>query len=164
MALVHENLYRAGNFARVPMATHLGKLCAQLGQVYALDDTRVSLNVQIDDIALSLDQAVSCGLIVNELVSNALKHAFAGAQGGRIDVRMHQTRDHFYALTVADTGTGLPLHIEPGNAETLGLQLVEDLSHQLRGTLRVQRGAGTRFTVEFRVEPDIAHPATEKLA
>lgn len=165
MALVHENLYRAGNFARVPMATHLGKLCAQLGQVYGLDEARVRIHMQIDDIELSLGQAVSCGLIVNELVSNALKHAFPGEQRGSITVRMHQTPHHGYALTVADTGIGLPLDIEPANAETLGLQLVEDLSHQLRATLRVQRGAGTSFAVEFRVEPDIPTPlnAAEKL-
>lgn len=155
MALVHENLYRAGNFVRVPMATHLGKLCTQLGHAYGLDESRVRLRVCIDDIELRLDQAVPCGLIVNELVSNALKHAFPAGQRGHIEVRMRQTHNHLCTLTVADDGIGLPAHVEPAHAETLGLQLVEDLSHQLRGTLAIQRGQGTRFAVEFRVDPDL---------
>ncbi|MET1115216.1 MAG: AAA family ATPase [Comamonas sp.] len=153
MALVHENLYRAGDFARVPMAAHLGTLCSQLGQVYGLDESRVRLRMRVSDIELRLDQAVSCSLIVNELVANALKHAFPGEQHGHIEVRMQQTRNQFYTLTVKDSGIGLPAHIEPAEVDTLGLQLVEDLSHQLRGTLSVQRGPGTRFTVEFPIEP-----------
>lgn len=165
MALVHENLYRAGNFARVPMATHLGKLCAQLGKAYGLDESRVRLRMRVDDIELCLDQAVSCGLIVNELVSNALKHAFPGEQRGEIEVQMRQADNHVCTLSVGDTGIGLPAHVEPVQAETLGLQLVDDLSRQLCGTLSVQRDRGTRFAVEFRVEHDLPAPgsAQEKL-
>ncbi|QMV75097.1 AAA family ATPase [Comamonas piscis] len=159
MALVHENLYRAGNFARVPMDQHLEKLCAQLGHVYALDASRVRLHVQVDDIELSLSQAVSCGLIVNELVSNALKHAFPDGSSGTIHVRMQPLPNQHYRLTVADSGIGLPSNIGPESAETLGLQLVADLSHQLRGRLRVVREAGTLFCIEFRMDAGLPSPA-----
>ncbi len=164
MALVHENLYRAGNFARVPMDQHLEKLCAQLCHVYGLDERRVRLHLQVDDIELSLSQAVSCGLIVNELVSNALKHAFPGGSSGDIHVRMQALPEQRYQLTVADSGIGLPVHIGPESADTLGLQLVVDLSHQLRGKLQVVREAGTLFCIEFRMDTGLPQtaPNTER--
>ena len=79
MALVHENLYRAGNFARIPMRAHIQNLAAHLIRAYGLQSRHIELSTEIDDIELDLDQAVSIGLIINELVSNALKHAFPPA-------------------------------------------------------------------------------------
>ena len=159
MALVHENLYRAGNFARVPMAAHIVKLCDQLRRAYGVDDQRVSVVVRVDDIQLSLGRAVSCGLIVNELVSNALKHAFPGERRGELRIRMQATSEGRVALSVSDDGVGLPAGLFVTDADTLGLQLVDDLTQQLHGRLETHRGddhggGGASFVVTFDTDTD----------
>ncbi len=153
MALVHENLYRAGNFARVPMATHLQNLCAQLARAYGLETQHVTLHVDADDLHLDLSRAVSCGLIVNELVSNALKHAFTRGRAGSIQVRLRTLTGGRCELSVADDGVGLPEGIDVQSAESLGLQLVGDLTAQLHARLEVSRIAGTHWTVYFDADP-----------
>jgi len=154
MALVHENLYRAGNFARVPMAAHIGNLCAQLTRAYGTDERKVTMTSRLQDVQLGLNRAVSCGLIVNELVSNALKHAFPGERTGEILIALEITRQGRYALSVGDDGVGLPADIDVARADSLGLQLVDDLTHQLHGELQVVRGGGTTFVVTFDADPD----------
>ena len=156
MALVHENLYRAGNFARVPMAAHLHNLCAQLVRAYGMEAQSIVLDVRADDLHLDLSRAVSCGLIVNELVSNALKHAFLRGQPGTVRVRLRVLHEGRCELSVDDDGLGLPALIDVANAETLGLQLVGDLTAQLHGRLSVDRSRGTRWTIAF--EADLKEP------
>ncbi|MET0969684.1 MAG: histidine kinase dimerization/phosphoacceptor domain -containing protein [Tardiphaga sp.] len=148
MAMVHENLYRAGNFAEIEMQAHLESLCLQLDRAYGL--ARVHLVADSDDVTLDLDRAVSCGLIVNELVSNALKHAFPTDRSGQITVHFGGRGDGTCSLTVADNGIGLPLHIDIAGTRSLGLQLVRDLVEQLDGVLFVDRSAGTRFELTFK--------------
>lgn len=154
MALVHENLYRAGNFARVSMAAHIRKLCAQLARAYGADESRVALVCEVEDIQLGLNRAVSCGLIVNELVSNALKHAFPGDRRGQVRVTLQTTPDGRCALGVSDDGVGLPGDIELATADSLGLQLVDDLSAQLHGEVVARRDIGTAFIVAFDADPE----------
>lgn len=154
MALVHENLYRAGNFARVPMAAHIGNLCAQLARAYGTDERKVQLTSDVQDIQLGLSRAVSCGLIVNELVSNALKHAFPEERSGEIRITLHTTAAGRYVLSVADDGVGLPTDIDVSRADSLGLQLVDDLTQQIHGELLVDRHGGTRFVVTFDAEAE----------
>ena len=149
MALVHENLYRAGNFSKIPMHSHIDMLCAQLMRAYGSPDKSVELVVDVGDLHLEMNRAVSCGLIVNELVSNALKHAFSGRTRGRIQIALESTDAGRYALRVADDGIGLPEGLDFGRADSLGLQLVHDLTQQLEGQIEVVRNHGTRFTVTF---------------
>src|SRR6202040_780627 len=106
MALVHENLYRAGNFARISMATHIQNLCAHLTRAYGMNRRRVELAIRIGDVQLDLDRAVPCGLIVNELVSNALKHAFPDGRAGRVCVELQPFGDTQLVLVVGDDGVG----------------------------------------------------------
>ena len=149
MAMVHENLYRAGNLARVSMDVHIQSLCAQLFRSYGTHRQRIQLASAIDDIQLDLDRAIPCGLLVNELVSNALKHAFPDSMHGSISVTLSLVHgaDRQLELSVADDGIGLP---DGGiSKNSLGLQLVDDLTHQLRGTLFVDSAGGTRFTIRF---------------
>ena len=146
MALVHENLYRAGNFSEIAMRAHVRSLCAHLAQAYG--SAGIAVVADSDDIALDLDRAVSCGLVINELVSNALKHAFPGGSG-RIDVSFNVAPDGRCVLTVADDGIGLPDDIDIVAATSLGLLLVRDLVGQLHGELTVERHAGTRFVLAF---------------
>lgn len=148
MAMVHENLYRAGNFAEIAMQAHIESLCAQLDRAYGLSG--VEIVADSDNVALDLDRAVSCGLIVNELVSNALKHAFPADRGGQITVSFGGQHDGTCTLTVADNGIGLPFHIDVADTTSLGLQLVRDLVEQLSGVLFVDRNVGTRFLLTFK--------------
>ncbi|MBB5510459.1 AAA family ATPase [Paraburkholderia atlantica] len=152
MALVHENLYRAGNFARIPMAMHIERLCGHLTRAYDLNRQRVELELVVDDIELDMNTATSCGLVINELVSNALKHAFAG-RGGHLRVSLQRDGDEQYQLRVADDGIGIGVEIvndvASARVDSLGLQLVQDLTQQIRGTLAVEVDNGTCFTIMF---------------
>src|SRR5262249_46536313 len=124
MALVHENLYRDGTLAKIPMAAHVQKLCTQLIRAYEIDGRRIELKTEVGDLALELDRAVCVGLIINELVSNALKHAYPGGRGGCVRVEMRRIDERRCALSVSDDGVGLPRGLAPDKPETLGLQLV----------------------------------------
>jgi PAS domain S-box-containing protein len=152
MALVHENLYRAGNFARVPMNMHIQSLCAHLIRAYGLREQRIELTTDVDEVELDLDKAVSVGLIISELVSNALKHAFPNARPGSVRVELKLLGERRYALAVIDDGVGLPADRDVHDAGSLGLQLVDDLTQQLHGRIAVRRGSGTNFTVTFAAD------------
>ncbi|OYD82105.1 AAA family ATPase [Azospirillum brasilense] len=148
MALVHENLYRLGNFARVPMREHLESVCAHLLRAYSRQAGAVRLATAMDDLQLDLDRAVPCGLIVNELVSNALKHAFPEGRGGVLSVALAvEGRD--CRLSVRDDGVGLPGGYDPDRMDTLGFQLIADLTAQLHGSLEYNPSTGTEFIVAF---------------
>jgi len=149
MALVHENLYRAGNFARISMATHIQNLCAHLTRAYGVHSRRVELATRIGDVHFDLDRAVTCGLIVNELVTNALKHAFPDGRPGQVCVELQPFGDKQHALVVRDNGIGLPPDLDYHRADSLGLQLVDKLTQQLHGTIAVNRAGGTTFTITF---------------
>jgi len=151
MAMVHENLYRAGNFAEVAMKAHIESLCAHLHRAYGL--SRIDISAESDDVTLDLNRAVSCGLIVNELVSNALKHAFPDDRSGRVIVTFSGTPDVACQLTVRDNGIGLPDAIDVANTSSLGLQLVRDLVEQLDGVLTADRREGTSFMLTFLNHP-----------
>lgn len=152
MALVHENLYRAGNFARVAMRSHVQNLCAHLVRAYGMHSQRVELVTAIDDVELDLDRAISAGLIINELVSNALKHAFPDNRAGYVEVELKLFDNKHCVLAVKDNGVGLPADFNIEHADTLGLQLVADLTRQLHGAISTRRGKGTSFSIAFNAE------------
>jgi two-component sensor histidine kinase len=156
MALVHENLYRAGNFAGIAMRAHVTSLCTHLRRAYGRP--QIEIVAESEDITLDLDRAVSCGLVINELVSNAFKHAFPGDRTGHINVTFGCDEDDTCVLTVSDDGVGLPAQIDIVGAVSLGLQLVHDLVEQLRGTLTVDRNGGTRCVLTFKRDRRIGGP------
>ena len=145
MALVHENLYRAGNLARIHMEPHVRTLCEQVHRAYQREP-RIAVTVSVEDVHLDIDRAVSCGLIINELVSNALKHAFPGERAGTVSVTMTHAGAG-YLLVVRDDGVGLPGDLDLARIDTMGLQLVCDLTDQLGGTLAMSRAPGAEFAI-----------------
>jgi predicted ATPase/two-component sensor histidine kinase len=149
IALVHENLYRAGDFSMIPMAGHIESLCAHLSRAYDSVNQRTELTTQVSDLCLDMNQAVTCGLIINELVSNALKHGFPNGRAGRVRVELQSLGGHRHVLRVSDNGIGLPRDLDFRRANTLGLQLVHDLAEQLRGEVAVSREPETTFTITF---------------
>jgi predicted ATPase/two-component sensor histidine kinase len=150
MALVHENLYRLGNFAYVEMKAHLEGVCAHLFRAYAPQGGGVSLATDIDDIQLDLDQAMACSLIANELVSNALKHAFPDGRRGTVTISLQELDDRRCLLRVQDDGVGLDSPIDPESTETLGLQIVADLTSQIHGELVTRWIGGADIAISFR--------------
>jgi two-component sensor histidine kinase len=156
MALIHDTLYRTGDFSRVDMDMYLSTLVSQIVPLYTTP-CPVATEVLARGTTIDLDRATPCGLIVNELVVNALKYAFPAPAGGMqkdcpctIRVAM-SLADGEYILEVSDNGVGLPAAIDVGTAKTLGLKLVNFLArHQLRATVSTETDHGTRFTVRFR--------------
>jgi len=147
MALIHEQLYGTADLARIDFGRYIKGLAANLFDAYGIDPTRIRLNVQADDIALGVDMAVPCGLIINELVSNALKHAFLPDAGGTIDIAIRTRKAGRIAIVVADDGIGLVEPSADAEIKSLGLRLIDTLIAQLGGTMNVKAENGTRFTI-----------------
>jgi PAS domain S-box-containing protein len=150
MALIHEKLYRSEDFARVDFSEYIRNLAAYLFRSYEVSAGAVSLSVRAEGMLLPVDTAIPCGLILNELVSNSLKHAFPDGRRGEISVTLRPEGDDRLTLCVADDGVGLPTGLKPHNSSSLGLQLVNTLARQLGGELAVRGGAGVEFKITFR--------------
>jgi two-component sensor histidine kinase len=152
MSLIHEQLYQTENLARIDFATYVRRLASNLMRSYGLA-ANIDLEMVVGGEALlSLNEAIPCGLIINELVSNALKHGFTAGQGGKVQVGL-QVEDKQITLAVADNGVGLPENFDLYQINSLGLQLVTLLTRQLHGTLTLDRLEQTRFTVSFTSRP-----------
>jgi two-component sensor histidine kinase len=149
MALLHEMLYRSEALARVDMGAYLDRLCAHLLRAIGHHGGWVTLERRGGPVRLGLDQAVPCGLIVNELVTNALKHAFPEDRAGRIVVEVGRTDARHVFLAVADDGVGLPPEAGAAGTSTLGLRLVRTLVTQLKGSLTEVPRPGASFRVDF---------------
>jgi two-component sensor histidine kinase len=149
MALVHEKLYRSTDLARVDLAEYIRNLATFLFGSYQAAAGRIALEVQADKVLLGIDAAVPCGLILNELISNTLKHAFPDGRSGQIWVELGQDDNRQVTLVVADNGIGLPPDFDILETDSLGMQLVDTLIEQLDGTLEIQSQAGTQFTITF---------------
>jgi two-component sensor histidine kinase len=156
MALVHERLYQAPDLARVDFAEYVRSLISYLYQSYSVALDRVQVDVKVEPVDLGIDIAIPCGLILNELVTNALKHAFPPDSEGRIDVAFHHCDPDTFQLIVGDSGVGLPAGQEVWRDGSLGLQLVRTLVEQLGGSLHLDSGQGTRFSITF------SDPGTQK--
>ncbi|HET6452702.1 MAG TPA: histidine kinase dimerization/phosphoacceptor domain -containing protein [Spirochaetia bacterium] len=149
MALIHEKLYQSVDERGISFAAYVKDLAAHLRHSYAGNSDAVKMAIDVEDITLDMDSLVPCGLIINELLSNALKYAFPDGRTGTITVHMRRRPEKSFVLTVTDDGVGLPSGVELGTARTLGLRIVESLVAQLRGTLTTGRGPGASFTIEF---------------
>lgn len=148
MALIHERLYKSDDFARVEFREYVDALVSSLFISYQRPE--ITSEVDIWDCQLPLDTAIPCGLIINELITNALKHAYPDGQRGKVTVGLHETDGDLLVLTVNDDGIGLPADVDPATTRTLGLNLVSILTRQLQGTLRIERNSGTAFRITFR--------------
>jgi two-component sensor histidine kinase/HAMP domain-containing protein len=149
MALVHELLYRAGDLAYIDAGAYLRELSDQLLRVYGTDTRRIRVTVAVSQVALSLDHAVPCGLIVNELLSNSLKYAFPNGASGQVGVSLDALEPGRCCLTVWDNGVGLPDDVEYTSGNSLGMRLVQNLTRQLRGDLVIDRYGGTLIAISF---------------
>jgi len=152
MALIHEQLYQSPSLSQINYPQYIRQLAAHLFRSYRVSSSRVELQTHIDHVRLSVDAAVPCGLIINELVSNSLKYGFPNGRGGVIRIEMRRQPDGRTTLTVADNGVGLPAEVGFWSTQTLGLRLVGTLVKQLEGNVEVERSEGTTVRVTFQLE------------
>ena len=149
MALVHEKLYQSKDFASINFAEYIENLISYLFQVYRMNASNITLELDIDEVSLNIDQAIPCGLIISELVSNALKYAFPNSQEGSITINFNSNLNNQITLIIKDNGVGFNTNFDFTNLNSLGLKLVNVLIHQLEGTLEIDYSAGTEFKIIF---------------
>lgn len=149
IALIHEKLYQSNDFSRIPFSEYAKSLASSVFQASRSSSTKVQLDLVIDDLALAVDQAIPCGLILNELIGNALKHGFPDGRSGTVKVRFERVQGRELCLTVANDGVELPVGFETQDSASLGLHLVRTLTGQLNGKLNVTRRTGTSFELRF---------------
>ncbi len=156
MALIHEQLYRAPDLARIDFAIYIQALANDLFETYRLNSNYdINLHLDVHDVVLEVKKAVPCGLIINELVSNALKYAFplswqaSANTKGEIHVVFHPSEQHQYILSVSDNGIGLPPDFEEATGESLGIFLVNTFTHQLGGQIEWENAGGTTCRIVF---------------
>ncbi len=152
MALIHQALYESNGFVGVDFGSFLDTLVPNLVSSYSVDPGRVSLLINSAEVSLPISTAVPCGLIVNELISNALKHGFPDGRTGHINIDLSKAQDEV-VLSVSDDGVGFKPELNLADATTLGLQLVSLLADQLGGRISMQRSNPTRFELRFQVQP-----------
>lgn len=150
MALIHEHLYQASDLARIDFGSYIHSLATQLLGSYQHLSSQVTLSTETAEVFLGIDQAIPCGLLVNELVTNSLKHAFPDGRSGDIHIAL-QADAHQVTLVVQDTGVGFPESLDLRTTDSLGLQLVCALTEQLGGTITLERHGGTIFRLTFSV-------------
>lgn len=146
MSLIHQKLYSEDNLSRINMKEYIEELSSFLFKSYKPGESVTQL-IESDDIMLDVDTAVPLGLIINELISNALKYAFEPEQEGEISIRLHQ-ESSAYALHISDTGKGLPEDFDQG--QSMGMKLVTILVDQIDGEMKIDRSHGTFFIIKFK--------------
>ena len=153
MALIHQTLYESKDFVEVDFRNFLDTMAPTLVSSYGVEPDQVVLNIEADEVLLPISAAIPCGLVVNELVSNALKHAFPNRARGEIRIVLSQDDAKLTTLSVSDNGIGIPETLDLEKSETLGLQLVGLLAEQLGGEISIQRANPTRFAITFPNRP-----------
>ncbi len=148
MALIHEKLYSSTDLKRINFGDYINDITEELFKTY-LTHPGVTLKMDVENLMLDINTSIPLGLIINELVSNSLKYAFATDEKGNIIVAFHK-KDDIYTLTVGDNGTGLPDDLDLNNTKSLGMKLVTSLTEQLDGRLELDQTNGTCFKISFR--------------
>jgi len=154
MAQAHEQIGDAPDLTRLDLDRYVRRIVDGLSELYSRPGDTLVVTVEVEPVQIGLDATVKCGLVVNELVSNALRHAFADGRAGRVTVALRGAAEGDIELVVSDDGVGLPEAVSPATASTLGLPLADHLVRQLGGTLQVESspGAGATFRVRFSAQ------------
>jgi two-component sensor histidine kinase len=161
MGLIHQKLYQSADITRIPFTDYIGQLIEFLKESYGIDETKIQISVSVNpkDLFLDLDTGIPCGLIINELVMNALKYAFRNRPGGTIMIQMTRDEPGENVLSVSDDGLGLSKDLDLSSMKSLGMTIVASLVRQLGGTLEIVRQPGTTITIRFPTQsPHIHEP------
>jgi|GEM_PF-2166549 len=148
MSLVHEQLYQSKNFSQIAMKHYIHNMAEQLKFMYTPKKS-IDIRLDVEDISLSMDNAIPCGMMINEITSNAFKHAFQQTEHPVILITLKQQSQEKIQLTVSDNGSGLPADLDLDNPKSMGLRLVHLLVEQLDAQVYITQENGTRFTITF---------------
>jgi two-component sensor histidine kinase len=148
MALIHERLYRSDDMKKINFGEYIETLSNDLYHTYVIDQSRIKLKLDVEDAKIDINTSVPLGLIVNELVSNCMKHAFPNEMNGEINISFKKINNHFL-LNVKDNGIGFPEGLDFENTDSLGLQLVNMLVNQIDGEIELKNENGTEFKITF---------------
>jgi PAS domain S-box-containing protein len=154
MALIHQRLYESTDLKNIGFKEYITTLANELYRNYVKDPSRVGLELEIEDVDIDIDNAIPLGLILNELITNSMKYAFPNDKKGKICVSFYKKGDK-YILKVEDNGKGFPKDLDYKKSDSLGLQLVTNLTYQIKGEIELDRNEGTAFTITFS-EPEIS--------
>lgn len=150
MAVVHELLFESEDLARVNRSEYLTRIARHLYESHGISPDRIALRIQAQEIGCTIDTAVPLGLIVNELVSNCLEHAFPAERKGEILIKTEKIREDEWEVIVSDNGVGMPKDLDPAKSGTFGLYLVHTLAGQFRGDVELKRTGGVEVRVRFK--------------
>jgi two-component sensor histidine kinase len=150
MALIHENLYNHKNLANIMFSTYIKSLTGNIARTYSNQQANIHFDYQIDDAYLPMDLAIPCGLIINELISNSFKYAFANRSEGIISIHFEKSNDDEFILTVADDGVGIPSDVNILKTKSLGMKILHRLVQQIDGELISDFSNGTKFIIQFK--------------
>ncbi len=148
MALIHEELYKSKDLANIDFDDYIKNLAKSLFRSYGISNGRIALKIDVEEVSLGIDTAIPCGLIINELISNSLKHAFPDDREGEIKIVLRLTDEDEIELTVSDNGVGIPEDLDFKKTESIGLKLVTNLAEkQLHGVVKLNQSKGTEFQI-----------------
>ena len=151
MSFIHESLYQSTDLSNIDFSQYIVSLSKNLVHSYGIYDELVELNLEVEKVSLNLDLSIPCGLIINELVSNALKYAFSENKKGEIKIELFEKKGNVN-LIVQDNGLGLPKEINYKETASLGLQLVMTLVEQIDGVITLDNTKGAKYTIIFKKE------------
>ncbi|GAA5520865.1 hypothetical protein Asal01_00798 [Fodinibius salicampi] len=151
MALVHDKLYRTSTLTDIEMSQYITELVRSLRNTFAGTNQEIDLEFDLDDISLDIDQAIPCGLLINEIVVNAFKHAFNNKKTGVINISLKRQGETIQ-LVIADNGEGIPDDIDLENRSSLGMMLIDTFKKQLEATMEITNTNGTRYSISFPIE------------
>ncbi|MEO5355996.1 MAG: ATP-binding protein [Nitrospirae bacterium YQR-1] len=149
IALVHENLYSTEDLAGIDLGKYITTLTNELVVSLIIDESKIGLKYDIDNFSVGVAVAIPCGIIINELFTNILKHAFRDGKGGEIKLSLHKHEDDEIELIISDNGTGFPEDMDIRRERGLGLQIVFQLVRQLKGTIETDGTNGAKFIIRF---------------
>jgi len=149
MSLIHEQLYQSEDLANINFDKYIQKLVVNLSRSYGISSDNILFKINVKDVFLSIDKAIPCGLIISELATNSLKHGFPDDKKGEINIDFHLDKNNNYSLIVRDNGVGIPEDFIFQTTKSLGLQLVNMLTQQLKGSIELDRTYGTTFKITF---------------
>lgn len=151
IALIHEKLYQTNSFTRVDFDSYTMNLVYYLFRMFDVKSNKVSIRMNVENVFLPMDTAIPCGLIINELITNSLKHAFTDDKHGEILIQAVYHSDNKFTLTIKDNGRGIPEDVDFNKSKTVGFNLINSLVRQLGGNLKINRNEGTEFNITFSI-------------
>jgi len=151
MALIHEKLYESDNLSLIQFGKYIGELIDVIADSHITKEKPIEIDIESDPIEFTITQAIPCGLLMNEIVTNALKHAFEGRNSGKISISLKKEGD-VIQLVISDNGIGLPDNFEEMKVKSLGMTLIYTLASQLNADMNIESGEGTVYRLTFEVQ------------